>query len=299
MQPVNERVLRRRRRRRKLFLWRTAVCLCVLFLLLAAAKGATAVIKDLSPSASAKPASSAEQPGSSRPEQPSSASARPASSRMQPASSQVRSSSPASREEESSPASLPAASAPQGWFSDALLIGDSRTEGLRNYDGLPDATYYAVKGLMVNTVYTRKEVAENGAKLTVMQAQAKHSFGKIYVMLGINELGWSSQQSFISDYEKMVDDLKKDHPKAKIYLQALFPVSAQKSAESSIYKNDKITAYNRAIQDIAKKKNVVFLNTARAVSKDGVLPEGASADGVHLNSGYCKIWCDYLKANAK
>lgn len=299
MQPVNEKVLRRRRRRRKLFLWRTAVCLCVLFLLLAAAKGATAVMKDLSSSVPAQPVSSAARPGSSRPKPPSSASARPASSRTQPASSQVQSSSPASQEKESSTVSLPAASAPQGWFSDALLIGDSRTEGLRNYDGLPGATYYAVKGLMVNTVYTRKAVTENGAKLTVMQAQAKHSFGKIYVMLGINELGWSSMQSYVSDYEKMVGDLKKGHPKAKVYLQALFPVSAQKSTESSIYKNDKIASYNRAIQDIAKKENVVFLNTAQAVSKDGALPEGASADGVHLNAEYCKIWCDYLKANAK
>ena len=289
MQPVNEKVLRRRRRRRGLFLWRAAVCLCVLFLLIAVAEGAGAVMKDFSFSAPAQPSPAVARPASSRPE--------PVSSQAWPASSQP--SAPASRAEESVPASAPPASAPQGWFSDALLIGDSRTEGLRNYDGLPGATYYAVKGLMVNTVYTRNEIPGNGTKLTVMQAQAKHSFGKIYVMLGVNELGWSSMQSFVTDYEKMVNDLKKDHPKSKIYLQALFPVSAQKSAESSIYKNDKIVSYNRAIQNIAEKESVVFLDTARAVSKDGVLPEGASADGVHLNAEYCGIWCDYLKTHTE
>ncbi|QAT48356.1 hypothetical protein EQM14_00375 [Caproiciproducens sp. NJN-50] len=301
MQPISEKVLRRRRRRRKLFLWRAAVCLCFLSLLVAAAEGTTAVIKDFA--GSGRPASAV--PGASSAPPPASSRALPSSSAF-PASSQPAPSSkapddpPSAAEAPSSGTGLPvSAPAPEGWFSDALFIGDSRTEGLRNYDGLPGATYYAVKGLMVNTVYTKDEIEEKGKKETVMQAQAKHPFGKIYIMLGVNELGWSSMQTFVSDYKKMVADLKKDHPKARIYLQAIFPVSARKSAESSIYNNNKIVSYNQAIQKIAKQENVVFLDAAQAISAGGVLPEEASMDGVHLNSEYCAKWCDYLKTHTE
>jgi lysophospholipase L1-like esterase len=279
MQPINEKVLRRKKRRRKLFLWRAAVCLCLLSLLAAVAEGTTAVIRDFS--GGTRSASSRASSGPSASPQAAAVSRRPEAS--------------SSRKPEQ-PSSVPA---PKGWFADALFIGDSRTEGLRNYDGLSGATYYAVKGLMVNTVYTRSEIPEDGTKKTVMAAQAAHPFGKIYVMLGVNELGWSSMQSFVSDYKKMVADLKKDHPKARVYLQAIFPVSAQKSADSSIYKNDKIASYNRAIQKIADQENVVYLDTAQAVSANGVLPDDASTDGVHLNAEYCAKWCGYLKTHTE
>lgn len=290
MQLWKEKVLRQKRRRRRLLLWRTSMFLCVVVLLVVAVEDTSAVMKDRSVSSAA----SSTLPVSS---------ARPASSGPLPVSSQVSSASEPraasasgdapSSESESNVSSETA----ENWFADALFIGDSRTEGLRNYGGLEGATYYAIKGLMVNTVYTRHEISENGTKKTVMQAQAAHPFGKIYIMLGVNELGWSSTQVFADDYTKMVQDIKKAHPKAKIYLQAIFPVSAKKSAESSIYKNDKIVSYNHIIETIAKEENVIFLDTTEAVSQNGVLPSDASTDGVHLNFQYCAKWCEYLKTH--
>ena len=279
MHSVNEKVLRRKRRRRRLFLRRAAAFLCLALLLTAVAEGTMAVMKHLSgPRAVSAPQVSAA-----------------VSSKASAVSPKPKVSSAAGGALPAGPALPAAAKTPAGWFSDALFIGDSRTEGLRNYDGLPGATYYAVKGLMVSTVYTKRVIPVNGTDKTVMQAQAEHTFGKIYVMLGINELGWSSMQSFVTDYRKMVRDLKKDHPKAKVYLESLFPVSAKKSEENSVYKNERIASYNRAIQKIAKQENIVFIDTAQAVSKDDVLPADASVDGVHLNTEYCAKWCDYLK----
>lgn len=286
MLPINEKVMRYRRRRRGLFLWRTALCLCLLLLLFVAARGTTAVIKGISGSV---PATSAQE-GSSGSE-PSAPSQVPAAVPDPPASLPPGNAP--------SPESGPEApdAKPGSWFDDALFIGDSRTEALRNYGGLGDATYYAVKGLMVNTVYTRREISVHGTKKTVMQAAASRKYGKIYIMLGVNELGWSSMQTFVSDYKTMVRDLKKDQPEARIYLQSILPVTAKKSADSKIYNNDKIASYNSAIRKIAKGENVTFLNIAEAVSSGGVLPDDASGDGVHLNSAYCAKWCDYLKTH--
>lgn len=187
---------------------------------------------------------------------------------------------------------------PAGYFDDAVFIGDSRTEGLRNYDGLGDASYYAVKGLMINTIFTEPAITINNAKMTVMQALKQKKYNKVFIMLGLNELGWSSSGTFIVDYSKVIDQIKKDQPNAEIYVQAILPVTAKKSESDKVYNNKRIDYYNRQLQKMAEKKGVHFLEVDKAVSNQtGCLPESASTDGIHLNNEYCKKWCEYLKAH--
>lgn len=188
------------------------------------------------------------------------------------------------------------AKAGEGWFEDAVFIGNSLTEGLRNYDGLDGASYYAGKGLMVDTVYTKKIVSAGGRQYTAVQAVKKNRFGKVYLMFGINELGWSSSQTFFDDYGKLIDDIKKGSSGVKIYVQSIMPVSAKKSESSTIYNNAKIREFNGRLEKLAKDKNAVYLDVASAVADgSGALPEGASLDGVHLNAQYCGKWCGYLQ----
>lgn len=185
-----------------------------------------------------------------------------------------------------------------GWFKDAVFIGNSRTEGLRNYDGLDGAEYYAQKGLMVDTVYTKKLAAICGRECTAMQAVKEKRFGKVYLMFGINELGWSSSQTFFDDYGKIINDIKKDAPKTAIYIQSIMPVSEKKSGSSKIYNNAKIKEFNERLKKLARDEKVKYLDIAAAVSDtNGALPDGASVDGVHLNAQYCGKWCDYLKTH--
>ena len=81
------------------------------------------------------------------------------------------------------------------------------------------ATFYAYKGLMVDTAFTKQVVNDGGQKLTVVDALRKHKFGKVYIMLGVNELGWPSEDTFIKRYGKLVDEVKKIEPISKIYIQ--------------------------------------------------------------------------------
>lgn len=194
--------------------------------------------------------------------------------------------------------SAPESMVEKSWFDDAVFIGDSRTEGLANCDGLGDAAYYALKGLMVSTVGTKPAVEAGGRKVSVLQALGMKKFGKVYVMLGVNELGWSSSQTFVEKYADMVDEIRKDQPDAKIYLQSILPVTAEKSASSAVYTNRKIDSYNQAIQKIAEQKKVRYLAVNTAVSDaSGCLPADASADGVHLNAAYCGKWSEYLRSH--
>ena len=77
------------------------------------------------------------------------------------------------------------------YFADALFIGDSRTDGLRLYSGIKGADFYCYKGLTVFEMDDRAVVELDGGKYTVEQALEKGpQYAKIYISLGINELGY-------------------------------------------------------------------------------------------------------------
>ena len=50
--------------------------------------------------------------------------------------------------------------------------------------------------------------AGSDKKITIMQALEKHKFGKVYVMLGVNELGWVYEKVFIQRYGELVDEME-------------------------------------------------------------------------------------------
>ncbi len=191
-----------------------------------------------------------------------------------------------------------AAPAEPGDYSDAAFIGDSRTEALQTYGLLKNATFYTHKGLMVDTAFTKEVIDEGGEKLTVMDAISRHSYQRIYIMLGVNELGWYSTDIFIEDYGKIIDTLKETQPGAAIYVQSILPVSQKKSEIDDIYNNPRINLYNELIQKMCEEKGVTYLPVNTTVMDEtGSLPVGASTDGVHPNIDYCRKWVAYLDEN--
>ena len=185
-----------------------------------------------------------------------------------------------------------------GDYSDAAFIGDSRTEALKTYGLLKGADYYTYKGLKVDTVFTEPCIDVDGSKMTVMDAIGRKQYKRIYIMLGVNELGWVSTDIFIDDYGKIIDKLKETQPGATIYVQSILPVSAKKSEIDEIYNNPRINEFNGLIQAMAEEKGATYLPVNTAVMDEtGALPAGASTDGVHPNIDYCRKWTAYLDEN--
>lgn len=183
------------------------------------------------------------------------------------------------------------------YFDDALFIGDSRTEGFMMYSGVDNATYYAYKGLSVRTAFTKNVIrAKDGSMTTVENALKQQSFGKVYIMLGINELGWPNTDVFIEEYSKLIDTVKATSPNAIIYIQLIMPVS-EKKAGDAVYNNDNINRFNTLIKSMVKSKEVYYVDPGEAVSADGWLVSEATTDGIHLNKDYCIKWRDYLMSH--
>lgn len=186
------------------------------------------------------------------------------------------------------------------YFDDVAFVGDSRTDGFRLYSGLERGTYFCVTGETVASATDMENwKTEDGRKVSLADAVAAADCGKIYLMLGINELGWNGTDIFRSHAENLLRRLQADHPDAEIVVQSLLPVSAEQDAKGSYVNNQRILAYNQVWMELAEETGCDYVNIAEAVTgEDGCLPAEMSFDGVHLNRAGCHAWLDYLRTHS-
>lgn len=184
--------------------------------------------------------------------------------------------------------------------SSAAFIGDSRTQGFIMYNGLKSVQDYSYIGLMVDTAVTKKFVkTSNGQKITLLEDMANRNIKSVYIMSGVNELGWVYPQVFKKKYEDLIDEIRKVKPNCKIYVQSIIPMTKTKSDNDKIFNNSNVAKFNKLVQEVAKEKNVTYLDVKSAlVDENGNLPEEASTDGIHVDKEYCEKWLNYLKNNS-
>ncbi|MEG2119303.1 MAG: GDSL-type esterase/lipase family protein [Pseudoflavonifractor sp.] len=189
------------------------------------------------------------------------------------------------------------------WFSDAVFIGDSRTDGLKLYGGIQGATFIEHTGITVFDAGNpdKKVIKRDGKKYTVLEALALGQYKKVYLMLGVNELGYYDDPKFHDTYAALVDTIRSIQPLAVIYLLNLIPINPAKAKannQPAYVTNEKIATYNGIISDIAKEKNAILVDVAAAlVDESGILPREGTTDGVHFTKDYYKKWYEYLKTH--
>lgn len=183
--------------------------------------------------------------------------------------------------------------------STVAFIGDSRTQAFLMYTGLKNVTDYTNIGLMVDTAVTKKFVTNSqGEKITILEDLKTKDIDTVYIMLGINELGWVYSSIFIQKYENLIDKIKEIKPDCEVIVQSIIPVTKTKSDNDDIYNNERITEYNTLIKQMAERKQIQYIDLVPILAdSSGNLPEDASPDGVHLNKEYCLKWLECLKNN--
>ncbi|WP_051588978.1 SGNH/GDSL hydrolase family protein [Ruminococcus sp. NK3A76] len=184
-------------------------------------------------------------------------------------------------------------------FSDACFIGDSRTVGLSYNSGKPMATFYCATGLNVSSALDEPNIElENGNLGNVVDALGQRQFDRIYIMFGINEVGWPYVDQFQSEYEELINAVKAAQPDAKIYVQLIIPVTASRSAQGDSINNTNVATFNEAVKAAATNCGVEWIDVSPAlVDASGCLPEDAATDGVHMTKDYLVKWIEYLEQN--
>ena len=185
------------------------------------------------------------------------------------------------------------------YFSDALFIGDSRTDGLQIYSGIKGATFYCYKGLNIFDMSKRQVVEMNGGKYTVVEAlQRGPQYKKIYISLGINELGYPGTDSFYKAFKSFLEEVKAAQSDAVIYLQNLVPVNPEICAQKkqpSYVNNQRVADFNSVFPKLAEECQVALVDVKSALSDaNGILPAEATVDGVHYTKAWYQKWLEYL-----
>lgn len=180
----------------------------------------------------------------------------------------------------------------ESYFDDALFIGDSRTVGLRDYTDLPDhADFYCETSLTIHKVMEE----DFKGKGTIEDALKNKDYGKIYLMVGINELGRGTTEDYMEAYTQVVDKLRELEPDAKIFVQAVMRVSGEKSNSDAIFNNSNINARNNAIATLADNRHIFYIDMNEAVcDEEGNLNVEYTHDKIHLLGMYNELWKEFL-----
>ena len=192
--------------------------------------------------------------------------------------------------------------AADSYFDDAVFVGDSRTAGFMLYSGVPAGDSLTHTGLTVFDIQKDKQCIPVGGKdYSTLDALALKDYGKIYLCVGVNELGYPSDEKFYEALCQVVDSIRQVQPGAVLYLETLIPLNEQVIAQTGgkdYLKNDHLRAYNELIRQVGAEYQVPVLDVYSAFADEsGSLAAEASNDGVHLNKSYCQQWLDYIRTH--
>ena len=188
------------------------------------------------------------------------------------------------------------------YFDDAAFVGDSRTDGFMLYSGVGTGKGFTSNGLSIFKLAEKKALTIDGKDYTLLEALELEQYGKVYLCLGVNELGIYKDDAFYESYCQAIELIRQAQPDAIIYIQGLIPVNEGEivNYNGNKYKlsNEHLRVYNDLMRRAAEEKQVVYLDLYAAFAdENGELPQGSSRDGVHLGKESCIRWLEYLKTH--
>jgi len=188
--------------------------------------------------------------------------------------------------------------ADNSYFEDALFIGDSRTVGLFEYGGLGNAEVFADTGMSIYKVFDEEFTLRSGETVTLEEALSTKKFGKIYIMLGINELGYDFEQT-VERFSQAIETILEYQPQAYIFIQANLHITKEKSEESEYFTNSNIDRYNEAISKLADNEHIFYLDVNPLYDdEEGCLAKEFTADHAHIKGKHYIEWVDFILQNA-
>lgn len=184
------------------------------------------------------------------------------------------------------------------YFDDACFIGDSRCMGIFDYSVWRDADYFCDNGFCAYDYSKAKEIKRQstGEKFTLDAAMRLRQYGKIYIMIGVNDCGYGNDTIFAENYDHMLSMIMAAQPNAKIFLLGNLHVSREAEENSVAFKNKNINAKNVVISRFADGKRIFYLDFNELfVDEEGYLKDELTFDGFHLYAeGYNQVM-DYIR----
>lgn len=202
------------------------------------------------------------------------------------------------------------------YFDYVFMAGDSRMGTIRLLGSIPYKHMFYIDSLTIAkfgiTKYTdplgdlraeresqefeSEEPVENDeSQETLMSLVMKTDMPCIYLMLGINELGFSTETN-LNSYKVLIEAVKETHPTADIYIFLLY--TPEHTYGLNTYQAMALTAeWNEALKQLCADERVFFLDLDEVVANDqGYLKdEFQRGDGVHFSPAGARMASDYIR----
>lgn len=197
----------------------------------------------------------------------------------------------------SAASSAPATLGDTSYFTDAVFIGDSLTSGIKDYSVMKTKGVLATNAMTTRSALVSK-LSVNSESLAVPDAVKALQPAKVYVLLGANEIrGVTGTKGFITNYSALIDQLKQAAPQAKLYIQSIFPVTADYETQYGVT-NDTIDTFNQAIETMCAAKGATYVDAGGAMKgTDGKLSADDASSGYNIRKSAYAKWINYLTAH--
>ena len=182
----------------------------------------------------------------------------------------------------------------EGFFDDALFIGDSRMVSSAYYARLGKADYFTDVGMNVFQMFSVTASDDNFDATDLTTLLQNRTYKKIFIMLGINECGYP-MSSLLSAYQEDIDTLKRLQPDATIYLLKVYGVSRSVAESASYFSPQRLQEVNDGIAGLADGKKVRCLDASHLYCDDeGYMKEEYTSDGVHPYAKDAALFAQWL-----
>lgn len=177
--------------------------------------------------------------------------------------------------------------------SDIIFLGNSITNG-GEWAELLGNSHAKNRGISGDTTQ---------GVLDRLSTVTKGKPSKIFLLIGTNDLSrGKSVDEVAKNVEKIVERVKRESPKTKLYVQSVFPVNPKFNKFLGHMNRQKdIAVLNAKIKAVAARHGVKYIDVYKALvtpSTDVMNPEYTN-DGLHLlGKGYLK-WVEVLKPYLK
>lgn len=162
-------------------------------------------------------------------------------------------------------------------FMGAVVVGDSIAEGFSVYDVLNASNV----------------VSKIGVHISEMDGEVERIRGLdpqiIFLSIGMNDIISldGDTETFVSEYKKLIEDLKTAVPGAHIYVNSIFPVMEKAIKEKP--ELVQVDEYNALLEELCEKEHAGFIDNSSIVEE-----QYYEQDGIHFKSVFYAIWAEYM-----
>lgn len=190
------------------------------------------------------------------------------------------------------------------FFDDAAFIGDSVTMMLRNYNtttkALGKATFLCAGSFGVRHAVDPNNdevtLTYQGQKMTPQDALAACGAKKVFIMLGMNDIGLVGVDKTITNWGTFIANIREKCPDIEIYIQSGTPIYI--GGEKGKLTNKNMDAYNEKLKAFAEANGCYFVDVAMYVkdANGGLAKEYCSDNYVHFTTAGAACWAKVLRA---